>query len=104
VILKSHWLGLAAGEGFETVYGHARPGAPPASQSSSDQCPFGGSLATKPERPAVALRVHRGLSPFFPDGAHGGQKVGNGLAGYARTAQSSLTMTLHSLPKGFFLN
>jgi hypothetical protein len=25
-ILKSHWLGLAAGEGFETVYGHARPG------------------------------------------------------------------------------
>ena len=25
-ILKSHWLELAAGEGFETVYGHARPG------------------------------------------------------------------------------
>jgi len=24
--LKSHWLGLAAGEGFATVYGHARPG------------------------------------------------------------------------------
>lgn len=25
-ILKSHWLGLAAGKGFEIVYGHARPG------------------------------------------------------------------------------
>jgi GNAT superfamily N-acetyltransferase len=25
-ILKAHWLGLAAGRGFEVVYGHARPG------------------------------------------------------------------------------
>ena len=25
-ILKAHWLGLAAGKGFDTVYGHARPG------------------------------------------------------------------------------
>jgi GNAT superfamily N-acetyltransferase len=25
-ILKSHWLGLAAGKGFNIVYGHARPG------------------------------------------------------------------------------
>ena len=25
-ILKTHWLGLAAGKGFDTVYGHARPG------------------------------------------------------------------------------
>jgi GNAT superfamily N-acetyltransferase len=25
-ILKAHWLGLAAGKGFEIVYGHARPG------------------------------------------------------------------------------
>jgi hypothetical protein len=25
-ILKSHWLGFAAGQGFEVVYGHARPG------------------------------------------------------------------------------
>ncbi len=25
-ILKSHWLGLAVGERFETFYGHARPG------------------------------------------------------------------------------
>ena len=25
-ILKAHWLGLAAGKGFEVVYGHARPG------------------------------------------------------------------------------
>jgi len=25
-ILKAHWLGLAAGKGFEFVYGHARPG------------------------------------------------------------------------------
>jgi GNAT superfamily N-acetyltransferase len=24
-ILKSHWLGLAVGKGFEIVYGHARP-------------------------------------------------------------------------------
>jgi hypothetical protein len=26
-MLKAHWLGLAAGKGFENVYGHARPGA-----------------------------------------------------------------------------
>jgi hypothetical protein len=26
-VLKSHWLGLAAGQGFRAVYGHARPGA-----------------------------------------------------------------------------
>jgi hypothetical protein len=26
-ILKAHWLGLAVGKGFATVYGHARPGA-----------------------------------------------------------------------------
>jgi len=26
-VLKSHWLGLAAGRGFRVVYGHARPGA-----------------------------------------------------------------------------
>jgi len=26
-ILKAHWLGLVAGKGFTTVYGHARPGA-----------------------------------------------------------------------------
>jgi len=26
-ILKAHWLGLAAGHGFDTVYGYARPGA-----------------------------------------------------------------------------
>jgi hypothetical protein len=26
-ILKAHWLGLAAGKGFDTVYGYARPGA-----------------------------------------------------------------------------
>ena len=26
-ILKSHWLGLVAGKGFDTVYGHARPGS-----------------------------------------------------------------------------
>lgn len=26
-ILKAHWLGLAVGRGFQTVYGHARPGA-----------------------------------------------------------------------------
>ncbi len=26
-ILKAHWLGLAAGKGFDIVYGHARPGA-----------------------------------------------------------------------------
>jgi GNAT superfamily N-acetyltransferase len=26
-ILKAHWLGLAAGMGFEAVYGYARPGA-----------------------------------------------------------------------------
>lgn len=25
-VLKAHWLGLAAGKGFEIVYGHARPG------------------------------------------------------------------------------
>jgi hypothetical protein len=25
-ILKAHWLGLAAGKGFDIVYGHARPG------------------------------------------------------------------------------
>ena len=25
-ILKAHWLGLAVGDGFEVVYGHARPG------------------------------------------------------------------------------
>jgi hypothetical protein len=25
-ILKAHWLGLVAGNGFKTVYGHARPG------------------------------------------------------------------------------
>ncbi len=25
-ILKAHWLGLAAGKGFEVVYGFARPG------------------------------------------------------------------------------
>jgi hypothetical protein len=25
-ILKAHWLGLAAGRGFDVVYGHARPG------------------------------------------------------------------------------
>jgi len=25
-ILKAHWLGLAAGKGFNVVYGHARPG------------------------------------------------------------------------------
>jgi GNAT superfamily N-acetyltransferase len=25
-ILKAHWLGLVAGKGFETVYGHARSG------------------------------------------------------------------------------
>lgn len=25
-ILKAHWLGLAAGKGFDAVYGHARPG------------------------------------------------------------------------------
>jgi hypothetical protein len=25
-ILKAHWLGLAVGQGFGTVYGHARPG------------------------------------------------------------------------------
>ncbi len=25
-ILKAHWLGLAAGKGFDVVYGHARPG------------------------------------------------------------------------------
>lgn len=25
--LKAYWLGLAAGNGFEVVYGHARPGA-----------------------------------------------------------------------------
>jgi hypothetical protein len=26
MILKAHWLGLVAGKGFDTVYGHARPG------------------------------------------------------------------------------
>ena len=26
MILKSHWLGLVAAAGFQTVYGHARPG------------------------------------------------------------------------------
>lgn len=26
-ILKAHWLGLVAGKGFSTVYGHARSGA-----------------------------------------------------------------------------
>lgn len=26
-ILKAHWLGLVAARGFQTVYGHARPGA-----------------------------------------------------------------------------
>ena len=26
MILKAHWLGLAAASGFQTVYGHARPG------------------------------------------------------------------------------
>ena len=26
-ILKAHWLGLAAGKGFDTVYGYARPGS-----------------------------------------------------------------------------
>lgn len=26
-ILKAHWLGLAAGKGFDVVYGHVRPGA-----------------------------------------------------------------------------
>ncbi len=25
-ILKAHWLGLAAGKGFDIVYGHSRPG------------------------------------------------------------------------------
>jgi hypothetical protein len=25
-ILKAHWLGLAAGKGFDNVYGYARPG------------------------------------------------------------------------------
>ena len=25
-ILKAHWLGLAAGKGFDSVYGYARPG------------------------------------------------------------------------------
>ncbi len=25
-VLKAHWLGLAAGKGFDVVYGHARPG------------------------------------------------------------------------------
>lgn len=25
-VLKAHWLGLAAGRGFEVVFGHARPG------------------------------------------------------------------------------
>jgi GNAT superfamily N-acetyltransferase len=25
-ILKAHWLGMAAGKGFENVYGYARPG------------------------------------------------------------------------------
>ena len=25
-VLKAHWLGLAAGKGFENVYGYARPG------------------------------------------------------------------------------
>ena len=25
-ILKAHWLGLVAGKGYDTVYGHARPG------------------------------------------------------------------------------
>jgi GNAT superfamily N-acetyltransferase len=25
-ILKAHWLGLAAGKGFDVIYGHARPG------------------------------------------------------------------------------
>src|SRR5260370_22404063 len=25
-ILKAHWLGMAAGKGFESVYGYARPG------------------------------------------------------------------------------
>src|SRR5271165_4475061 len=27
VILKAHWLGLVAGKGYDTVYGHARSGA-----------------------------------------------------------------------------
>jgi GNAT superfamily N-acetyltransferase len=26
-LLKAHWLGLATGKGFDTVYGYARPGA-----------------------------------------------------------------------------
>jgi len=26
-ILKAHWLGIAVGNGFRVVYGHARPGA-----------------------------------------------------------------------------
>ena len=26
-VLKAHWLGLAAGKGFDNVYGYARPGA-----------------------------------------------------------------------------
>jgi GNAT superfamily N-acetyltransferase len=26
-ILKAHWLGIAAGKGFDVVYGHARPGS-----------------------------------------------------------------------------
>lgn len=26
MLLKAHWLGLAASSGFKTVYGHARPG------------------------------------------------------------------------------
>ena len=27
IILKAHWLGMAAGKGFQNVYGYARPGA-----------------------------------------------------------------------------
>jgi hypothetical protein len=33
-ILKAHWLGLVAGKGFDTVYGHARNGASQALNAS----------------------------------------------------------------------
>jgi len=33
-LLKAHWLGLVAGAGYHTVYGHARPGASQALNAS----------------------------------------------------------------------
>lgn len=35
-VLKAHWLGLAAGKGFDIVYGHARPGGSQALNAKFD--------------------------------------------------------------------